>query len=146
MNGVEHVKIVHENYIAMISPVVIENRIMWQIDVYENDHGNMGEWTDHSENYKSLNDAMAKLLGGNMFVTYFCKDGTIVDIDEFSDRQSAEKAVQGYYEDDLDQGEWEDGVYGVRDTDEPKDWHDERILSDVQPDDDNDEEDDDEDA
>lgn len=50
-----------------------------------------------------------------MFTTYFCKDGTIVDIDEFSDRESAEKAVQSYYEDDLDQGEWEDGVYGVRD-------------------------------
>ena len=29
-----------------------------------------------------------------MFVTYFCKDGSIVDIDEFSDRESAEKAVQ----------------------------------------------------
>lgn len=79
-----------------------------------------------------------------MFTTYFCKDGTIVDIDEFSDRESAEKAVRGYYEDDLDCGEWEDGVYGVRDTDEPKDWHDERILSDVQPEDDEEDDDDDE--
>lgn len=71
-----------------------------------------------------------------MFISYFCKDGTIVDIDEFPDSESAEKAVQSYYADDLDQGDFEDGVYGVRDSENPKDWHDERVLSDVRPDDD----------
>ena len=77
-----------------------------------------------------------------MFITYFCKDGTRVEIDEFSDRESAEKAVQSYYDDDIDVGEFEDAVYGITDTDDPQDWAVERVRSDNQPEEEDDDDDD----
>lgn len=60
--------------------------------------------------YLDLEDAKTQW---GMYKTYSRIEGTAIEIDAFPTMQEARKAVQGYYNDDRDNGDFVDSIYGV---------------------------------
>ena len=51
------------------------------------------------------------------FVTYYYNDGSKCDIESFDTYNEARDAIQRYYDEDIENGEFRDRVYGIYEQD-----------------------------